>query len=301
MKVAVTTSSFARYSDEPLELLRRGGVSYVLNETGRALTEDEAVGILQGCVGVAAGTEKLSRRVLDACPDLRVISRCGVGMDSVDLEAAGERGIAVRNTPDGPTRAVAELTLAYSLDLLRGVTRMDRELRAGTWKKRMGFLLEGKKVGLVGFGRIGCATAGLFAAFGAHIAFADPFASDSVHRQMDLDDLCAWAQIISLHCSAPKDGSPVMSAQRLERMQPDSWLINAARGGLVDEEALFRLLQSGRLAGAALDVFAREPYAGPLASLDNVILTPHIGSYAQESRICQEVETVRTLLEELDR
>jgi D-3-phosphoglycerate dehydrogenase len=222
-------------------------------------------------------------------------------MDSVDLEAAGERGIAVRNTPDGPTQAVAELTLAYTLDLLRGVARMDRELRAGTWNKRMGFLLEGKRVGIVGFGRIGRAAARLFAAFGAHVAFADPFTSDSVHRQMELDDLCAWAQIISLHCSAPKDGSPVMNARRLEGMQPGAWLINAARGGLVDEEALFHLLQSGRLGGAALDVFDREPYAGPLAGLDNVILTPHIGSYAQESRIRQEVETVRNLLEELGR
>jgi len=299
MKVAITTSGFARYSDEPLALLRGRGVSFVLNETGRALTEDEAIDILQGCIGVAAGTEKLSRRVLDACPELRAISRCGAGMDSVDLEAAKEKGIAVRNTPDAPTRAVAELTLAYALDLLRGVTRMDREARAGGWKKRMGFLLEGKRVGIVGFGRIGRAAAALFAAFGAQIAFADPVAHDGVHQKMELEALCAWAQIVSLHCSVPKDGKPVMNAQLLERMSPGSWLINAARGGLVDEEALFSLLQSGHLAGAALDVFAREPYAGPLAGLDNVILTPHIGSYAQESRIRQEVETVKNLLEEL--
>ena len=297
MKIAVTTSSFARYSDEPLALLRERGVSYVLNETGRTLAEDEAIAVLQGCFGVAAGTEPLSRRVLDACPDLRVISRCGVGLDSVDLEAAQEKGIAVRNTPDAPTRAVAELTLAYALDLLRGVTRMDRELRAGTWKKRMGFLLAGKRVGIVGFGRIGRATAVLFAACGAQIAFADPVADDPVYRKMELDALCAWAQLVSLHCSAPRDGTPVMSAERLERMPPGSWLINAARGGLVDETALCRLLQSGRLAGAALDTFAREPYAGPLVGLDNVILTPHIGSYAQEARIRQEVETVKNLLD----
>jgi len=299
MKIAVTTSGFARYSDEPLQLLRRHGVACVLNETGRTLTEDEAIDLLQGCVGVAAGTEKLSRRVMDACPELRVISRCGVGVDSVDLAAAREKGIAVRNTPDAPTQAVAELTLAYALDLLRGVTRMDRDVRAGTWKKHMGFLLAGKQVGLVGFGRIGRAVAGLFTAFGAQIAFADPVAVDAVHPKMELDELCAWAQILSLHCSAQQDGSPVLNAQRLERMQPGSWLINASRGGLVDEEALYRLLRSGRLAGAALDVFAREPYAGPLAGLDNVILTPHIGSYAQESRIRQETETVKNLLEEL--
>ncbi|MDR0239784.1 MAG: phosphoglycerate dehydrogenase [Deltaproteobacteria bacterium] len=299
MKVAITTSSFARYSDEPLELLRRCGMSYVLNETGRALTEDEAIDILRGCIGVAAGTEKLSRRVLDACPDLRVISRCGTGMDSVDLAAAEEKGIAVRNTPDGPTQAVAELTLAYALDLLRGVTRMDRELRAGAWKKRMGFLLAGKRVGIVGFGRIGRAAADLFAACGAQIAFADPFTGDNVYQQMELDALCAWAQLISLHCSPPKDGTPLMHAERLARMRPGSWLINAARGGLVDEEALCRLLQDGHLAGAALDVFAREPYTGPLVGFENVILTPHIGSYAQESRIRQEVDTVKNLLDAL--
>ena len=299
MKVAITTSSFARHSDAPLELLRQRGISYVLNETGRALTEDEAIVMLQGCIGVAAGTEKLNRRVLDACPDLQVIARCGVGMDSVDIAAANEKGIAVRNTPDGPTQAVAELTLAYALNLLRCVTHMDRELRAGVWKKRMGFLLEGKKVGIVGFGRIGRAVARLFAAFGAQIAFADPGVDDSVYQKMDLDALCAWAQLVSLHCSAPQDGKLLMNAARLERMRPGSWLINAARGGLVDEEALFRLLRAGRLAGAALDTFAREPYAGPLVHLENVILTPHIGSYAQESRIRQEVETVKNLLEEL--
>jgi len=299
MKVAITTSSFARYSDEPLELLRRRGVNYVRNETGRVLTEDEAIDILRGCIGVAAGTEQLSRRVLDACPDLRAISRCGAGLDSVDLKAAKEKGIVVRNTPDAPTQAVAELTLAYTLDLLRNVTRMDRELRAGVWKKRMGFLLDGKKVGIVGFGRIGRSVSRLFAAFGAQVAFSDPITNDSVCQKMDLDALCAWAQIISLHCSMPKDGKPVMNAERLERMQPGSWLINAARGGLVDEDALLRLLQSGHLAGAALDVFAREPYAGPLAELENVLLTPHIGSYAQESRIRQEVDTVTNLLEAL--
>ncbi|MCL2122545.1 MAG: phosphoglycerate dehydrogenase [Desulfovibrionaceae bacterium] len=299
MKIAITTSSFARYSDEPLELLRRRGISYVLNETGRTLAEDESIDMLLDCIGVAAGTEKLSRRVLDACPNLRVISRCGVGMDSVDLAAANEKGIAVRNTPDGPTRAVAELTLAYTLDLLRCVTRMDRELRAGVWKKHMGFLLAGKKVGIVGLGRIGRAAAGLFAAFGAQIAFADPFAGDSVYQQMELDALCAWAQLVSLHCTPPKDGKPLMHAERLARMRQGSWLINAARGGLVDEEALFRLLQTGHLAGAALDTFAREPYAGLLVGLDNVILTPHIGSYAQESRIRQEIDTVKNLLEAL--
>ncbi len=299
MKIAITTSSFAKFSDAPLDLLREAGIEYVLNTTGRALTEDEAIDILQGCVGVAAGTEPLTRRVMDALPGLKVISRCGTGMDSVDRVAAEEKGIAVRNTPDGPTLAVAELTLGYALDLMRQVTRMDHELRGGTWKKRMGNLLNGKKVGLVGFGRIGRATARLFEAFGAEVAFSDPYAEDATHQKMELDALMGWADIISLHCSKPAGGGHLIDATRLGLMREGTWLINAARGGLVDETALHDALASGRLAGAALDVFEQEPYTGPLRDLPNVILTPHVGSYAVEARIRMETDTIRNLLDAL--
>lgn len=302
MKIGITTSGFALYSEEPLELLRGREIDYVMNSKGRPLTEDEACKFLRDCVGVVAGTEPLTRRVMGACPYLKVISRCGTGLDNVDLEAAGEKGIAVRNTPDGPTRAVAELALACVLDLLRQVSRMDRELRAGTWKKRMGSLLEGKQVGIVGFGRIGRTVAALFSACGARVAFADPAVAvspDAAYAKMNPDELCAWAQILSLHCSMPPNGEPVLDAGRLRRLRPGAYLINLARGGLVEEEALCTLLQNGHLGGAALDVFEREPYEGPLSACENVILTPHIGSYAQEARIRMEVETVRNLLEAL--
>ena len=299
MKIAITTSSFAKFSDEPLRLLQARNIEYVFNATGRALTEDEAIDLLQGCVGVAAGTEPLTRRVMDALPELKVISRCGTGMDSVDRKAAEEKGIAVRNTPDGPTLAVAELTLGYALDLLRQVSRMDRDVRAGVWKKRMGNLLDGKKVGIVGFGRIGRAVARLFAAFGAEVAFADPYAEDAHAKKMELDALLAWADIVTLHCPKPQDGAVLLNAHRLGLMRAGTWVINAARGGLIDEDALHGLLASGHLAGAALDVFGKEPYDGPLTKLDNVILTPHIGSYAMEARIRMEVDTIKNLLDAL--
>lgn len=301
MKIAIATSSFAQYSDEPLRLLEAGGIAYARNAAGRALAEDEAIELLQGCVGVVAGTEPLTRRVMDALPELRAISRCGTGMDNVDMTAAREKGVAVRNTPDGPTLAVAELTLAYALDLMRRVSFMDRDMRAGVWKKRMGHLLNGKRVGVVGFGRIGRAAARLFQAFGCETAFADPFADDAAARKMELNVLLAWADVVTLHCPMPGDGSPLLDAERLQSMRKGAWLINAARGGLVDESALHALLVSGHLAGAALDVFAREPYDGPLAELDNVVLTPHIGSYAVEARIRMEVDAVKNLLEALGR
>lgn len=299
MKIAITTSSFAKFSQEPLELLRAQGMDYVLNDRGRALTEDEAIDILQGCVGVAAGTEPLTRRVMEALPELKVISRCGVGMDSVDRNAAQERGVIVCSTPDGPTMAVAELTLGYALDLLRGVTRMDRDVRAGIWKKRMGNLLQGKNVGIVGMGRIGHAVARLFAAFQAEVAYADPFARETAYPRRDLDDLLGWAHIVTLHCPRPENGLPLLDARRLGLMRQGTWVINAARGGLVDENALYDLLASGHLAGAALDTFAHEPYEGPLKALDTIILTPHIGSYAQEARIRMEVDTIKNLLQAL--
>ncbi len=303
MKVAVTTSSFAEFSDEPLRLLRSRGIDVVLNPHGRALTEDEAKTLLQGCSAVAAGTEPLTAAVMDAVPGLTVISRCGTGMDNVDLKAAEARGILVRNTPDGPTLAVAELTLGYALDLMRGITRMDREVRAGIWKKRMGNLLSGKKAGLIGYGRIGRAVAGYFERMGCETAFYDPMLmrDETEGRQrMELPALLAWADIVSLHASKPGDGRAILDAAAIGVMKEGAVIINAARGGLVDEEALARALQSGRLAGAALDVFGKEPYSGPLTELDNVILTPHIGSYAKEARIRMETDTVRNLLDALD-
>lgn len=298
MKIAITTSSFARFSKEPLRLLEEAGIEYVLNPHGRALTEDEAIELLKDCDGVAAGTEPLTRKVMDAATRLRVISRCGTGVDNVDLAAAEQKGIAVRNTPDGPTLAVAELTVGIMLNLLRQVSLMDREVRGGTWKKRMGSLLFQKKVGIVGFGRIGQAVARLLAPFGVEIAYSDTMASVPGFAKMDLDDLMGWADIITLHC--PKnEGGPLIDAGRLSRMRPGGYVLNIARGGLVDENALMGVLSADYLAGAALDVFGKEPYDGPLKERDNIILTPHIGSHARESRVIMETDTITNLLQVL--
>lgn len=299
MKIAITTSSFAQFSDEPFRLLNEAGISYTLNTHGRKLTEDETITLLKGCVGVAAGTEPLTCRVMEALPELKVISRCGTGMDNVDQEAARKRGIAVRNTPDGPTLAVAELTLGYALALLRRINLMDRELRSGLWKKRMGNTLKGKRLGIVGFGRIGQAVASVFAPLGVDIAFNDPIVDTNIYPKMSINDLLGWADILTLHCSKTGGECSQFTLEHLKLMKPGSWLINASRGGIIDEGALYEALKSGHIGGAAVDVFEREPYDGPLKELDNVILTPHIGSYAMESRIRMEIDTIRNLLDAL--
>lgn len=298
-RIAVTTSSFASFSPLPLEMLAQFGYEAVLNPLGRKLSAEEAVAQLQGCVGVVAGTEPLTGDVLAACPGLRVVSRCGVGLDNVDMGAAARLGIEVRNTPDGPTQAVAELTLAMVLDLLRSVSRMDRELRGGTWKKRMGFMLQGKRLGIVGMGRIGQAVARTFAAMGASVAYCDPVEAVCCFQHLELLELLSHSDIVCLHCSRPAGGCTLLGRDELAAMPRGAWLVNCSRGGLVDEEALHELLLSGHLSGAALDVFDREPYQGPLAALDNVVLTPHVGSYAREGRIQMEIDAVRNLLEVL--
>jgi D-3-phosphoglycerate dehydrogenase / 2-oxoglutarate reductase len=296
MKIAITTSSFAQFSTEPLDLLREAGIDYIINPFGRQLTEDETIEILKDCAGIAAGTEPLTARVINALPDLKVISRCGIGIDNVDLKAASDRNIAVRNTPDGPTLAVAELTLAYALSLLRKIPQMDREMRAGVWKKRMGNILRGKNLGIIGFGRIGKAVASVFSPLGVEVAFNDPLVSSDKYKKMTVNDLLPWADILSLHCSKSGGECSMFGMEELSRMKPGSWIINASRGGLIEETALYGLLKSGHLAGAAIDVFKREPYDGPLKELDNVIITPHIGSYAVESRILMEMETIINLI-----
>lgn len=300
MKIAITTSSFAQFSDEPLRMLKAVGLEHVLNPFGRKLTEEETIDLLNGCVGVAAGTEPLTERVMDSLPELRIISRCGTGIDNVDLKAAKKRKITVLNTPDGPNLAVAELTLALALNLLRKVAQMDRELRRGLWKKRMGNTLKGKKLGIIGFGRIGQAVASVFAPHGVEVAFNDPVVESETYPKMSVNELLSWADILSLHCSKSGGECSLFTTEQLLTMKIGSWIINASRGGIVDEGVLYDLLKSGHLAGAAIDVFEREPYDGPFKELDNVILTPHIGSYAVESRILMEIDTIKNLVEALN-
>lgn len=296
MKIAITTSSFAKFDDTPLQMLQQNNIEYVFNTSGGTLQEDATIALLQGCHGVIAGTEQLNSTVLAALPMLKVISRCGVGMDNVDKDAAKEHEIAVFNTPDAPTQATAEYTLALMLTMLRNTAAMDADMRQGQWKKRMGFLLHAKKVGIIGMGRIGRRVGSLISAFGAQVACADPFATETPYPKMEMNELLAWADIITLHCSKPAENKALISNDELKRMHQGSWVVNAARGGLIDEDALLEALQSKHLAGAALDVYSSEPYKGALVSCPQIVLSPHAASYAQEGRVEMEIQATKNLL-----
>ena len=247
--------------------------------------------------------QSLDKGVLGKLPLLKVISRCGVGMDNVDLEVAAKLNIKVFNTPFGPTMAVAELTVGLILDLLRKTTLMDREIRAGIWKKHMGNLLCGKRVGIIGFGRIGQKTGELLRAFGCEIGYYDNVRIEGLKgsraKRMEMDELLRKSDIITIHVSGKYD-KPLLGTKELEMMKKGTWLVNVARGGVVDEQALLYALKNGRLAGVAMDVFEKEPYNGPFKELDNVILTPHIGSYAKEARVEMEMQAAKNLIEGLE-
>jgi D-3-phosphoglycerate dehydrogenase len=299
--VFISTSSFAQYDASPLKLLDDAGMDVRLNPYQRKLTPEECLSLYQDIDGLIAGTEALTAEILKSAGKLKVVSRCGVGTDNIDLKAAQRQGIQVFNTPDSPTIAVAELTVGLMLALLRHIPRADRDIRSGKWIKRMGNLLRGKKVGIIGFGRIGQKVAELVIGLGAKAVYCDPAVNKPGYKSMPQGRLLSQSDIVSLHLSGEAGDRPLLGHEELRSMKPGSWLINCARGGAVDEAALYRVLKEGRLAGAAVDVFGDEPYTGPLAELDNVILTPHIGSYAIEARIDMEVQAAKNLLKGLKR
>ena len=301
MKVFISTTSFAEYDKKPLELLRSAGFEVILNPYKRKLKPEEIVVLASDCDGIIAGVEQITEEVLRSLPKLKAISRCGVGLDNVDLEAAEKIGILISNTPNAPSQAVAELTIALILNLLRKVSLSDRRVRNGQWKKEMGQLISGKTVGIIGLGRIGKRVAELLKSFEVKILASEPNPDKKWVRKnkinlVSMDELLKESDIVTLHIPYTEQNRNLINSERLKIMKRGAILINTSRGGLIDEMALYQALKSGHLGGAALDVTEVEPYQGPLTELDNVIITPHIGSYAVEARIQMETEAAMNLI-----
>ena len=298
--ILATTSSFGKSCPSAAELLRAAGYALVVNPHGRKLSSAELMALLakHRPVGLLAGTEPVTAKAIDGAKDfLRVISRVGVGWDNVDHDAARAAGIPVRRTEGVLNDAVAELALGFMLDALRHVSRHDHELRQGVWEKRLGGLLRGRCVGIVGFGAIGRRVAELVLAFGARVIFTDVLqVASPLGQQRSLPDLLREADLVTLHASG---SGCLIGPAELALVKPQVVLVNTARGGMVDEAALATALAEGRVGCACLDVFEAEPYTGPLVDAPNTVLTAHIGSYAAEAREAMERLAVENLLDEL--
>ncbi len=304
MKVLTSPSSFGKISTEPIEILKSGGYEIIDNPFGRKLTEAEVVELAKDCVGIVAGLEPLTPKVMDALPMLKCISRVGIGMDNVDLEYAKSKSIIVTNTPDGPTRSVAEFTLAMTMSLLRKIPKSDADLKQKKWNKLTGNLLFGKTVGVIGLGRIGRLVSELFCGLGNKVIGYDPYPNQEWCDRIgvalvSMEEILSSADIITLHVPGIANGTPLLGPTEVAKIKKGAFVINISRGGIVDEKALFDALKNGSLTGAAIDVFSDEPYSGKLCELDNVVLTPHIGSYAEEGKVLMEIDAVNNLIEAL--
>ncbi|CAN2040217.1 Hydroxyacid dehydrogenase [Candidatus Magnetomoraceae bacterium gMMP-15] len=297
--ILITTSSFAKNDPGLINSLEDQKLKPILNPYKRKLTETEVKELIikYKPLGIIAGVEPLSREVLNVADNLKVISRCGIGMDSVDIKAAKEFGIAVKNTPDAPTIPVAELTLGLILTLLRQIHISDSSIRNDEWKRPMGNLLNGKTVGIIGCGRIGSYVAKLLFSFGCTVFGYDiVFGQHNKIIMTSIEKLLRKSDIVTLHLSYSNDSNNFMNSERIRTMKKGAILVNTARGELIDEDALYEALKNSQLAGAAIDCFKDEPYKGRLKELKNVVLTAHIGSYASEGRLLMEKQASDNLL-----
>ena len=296
MKILIGTSSFGVADDAPLRTLEAAGIDVVMNPYGRKIDDAELPALLSDdTVGIIAGLETLDRPTLSTS-GIRVVSRVGAGMSNVDLEAARELGVLVYSTPDAPTRAVAELTLGAMLSLLRQLPPMDRDMHAGKWVRRLGRQLDQRTVAIIGFGRVGRRLASLLAPFGTRVVVVAP-SLEEVHTDglpvLTLDDALAQADIVTVHASGDER---ILDERAFSLLRERTLVLNAARGACISEPALIAALDSGRVAGAWIDTFEQEPYSGPLAAYDNVLLTPHVGSNTIECRVEMEQDAVDHLL-----
>ena len=272
-----------------VDILHQAGLTPVFTGSSQQLTEEELLHWLPGKVAALAGSEPYTRRVLQACPQLRVIARVGVGYDAVDLDAASELGIVVTIAPGANHDAVAEHVYALMLALAKEVARQDRLLRQGVWSRRNTLAIRGATLGIVGLGRIGKAVAQRAAAFQLRVLAYEPYPDlDFVARHQvrlcSLEELLAQSDWVSLHLPLTPQTRHLVNRHTLALMKPGAFLLNTARGGLVCEQDLIEALRSGRLAGAGLDVFENEPCLdSPLFRMDNVVLTPHTAGIDQRS------------------
>jgi D-3-phosphoglycerate dehydrogenase len=304
VKILITTVPFGEFDPTPLELLRAAvdEAEFVINPIGRKLKEAELAELAPEFDVLIAGTEQISRRVMEAASRLKLISRVGIGLDSVDLHAARELGITVSYTPDAPAPAVAELTVAHILNLLRYLPVIDRKMRGKQWHRIMGERLALQTVGIVGTGRIGTRVLRHLQGFApARILVNDLKPDAELYAKynaeaVDKETLYRESDIISLHVPLTRQTRHMIGAQEMAMMKPGVRLINTARGGIIHEGDLYEALVNNRIAGAAIDVFEEEPYAGALAEVENCFISCHMGSMTQDCRAEMEIRATEEAL-----
>lgn len=288
-KILVTPRSVTRNGHRALDALSEAGYEVVFSTPGCFPTEDELMQLLPGCVGYLAGVEPITARVLDAAKDLKAIGRNGVGVGNIDLEAAQRNGIAICPAVGANSRGVAELTVGLMLSLVRSIPFSDAALKTRQWERRKGIELQGRTLGLIGCGMIGRSVAQFGIAFGMTVVAYDPYPNPEFRPAEEFsyapfDDVIARADILSLHCPESSDGSALIGETQLDKVKDGVYIVNTARGSLLDRAAALAALESGKVSGIAVDAFETEPPSDwRLVEDSRVIASPHIGGFTEES------------------
>ena len=303
-KIFISTTSFGQYSLDSIELLKSKNIEYVFNDKGRKLSEEEVPILFKSFSGIIAGTETYSKTILEKLPHLKVISRVGVGLDNIDLDFARDLNIKIFKTKTTPATAVVELALGLIIDVLRKISFQNHCLKKNIWEKKMGSLFTGKTLGIIGLGKIGKKMIELTKGFDLkYLAFDinpdEVFAEKYNVKYCNLNELLSKSDVVTIHLSLSDDNKNLINFDKLKMMKKEAILINTSRGEIIDELGLRNAIDQKIIAGAGLDVFWEEPYIGPLTNYKNIITTPHIASYAKETRIKMELEATENLIKGL--
>jgi len=305
-KIFISTAPFGEIDATPIQLLEKSGWQFSINPFNRKLTPEEVGELAADCDGLIAGTEDINI-VLQRAKHLKIVSRVGIGLDSVPLKKCRDMGITVTYTPDAVTMAVAELTLGIMIGLTRHVCHADRMIRNGVWQRMQGKRIGKSAIGIIGMGRIGTNTVRLLAPFAPQQILVNDILDKSEiisqFREQGLNicsagkkEIYQTADIVSLHVPLTKQTRNMIDQKVLHQFNRQAWLMNLARGGIVNETDLVQALDQKLIAGAALDCFDEEPYHGPLCRHDNVILTQHMGSCSYDCRAAMEIEATRDMI-----
>ncbi len=295
-KVLITTVPFGDKNAFPLEMMTNSNIEYVINPLNKKLKENELADMVTDFDVIIAGTEPITDYVMSKAKNLKLISRVGIGLDSVDLLAAEKRGIKVSYTPDAPAPAVAELTVGLMLTLLRSVQTSNLEMHNGTWHRFFGRRIPEVTIGVIGLGRIGVRVLNRLQSFGSPRLLVNDIKPDlDLNHQFKLEwatkeQIYSEADVIALHLPLTCHTKNMITKEHLLMMKEDAMIINTSRGGIINEDDLYDVMKSGHLSGAAIDVFENEPYEGKLNTIDRCILTAHMGSMSVDCRTRMEIE-----------
>ncbi len=295
-KVLITTVPFGDKNSLPLELLEKADIEYLINPNNKKLTEDQLAELIPDVDVLIAGTEPITDKVMERANKLKLISRVGIGLDSVDLLSAKRRGIKVSYTPDSPSPAVAEITLGMMLTLLRSVHISNAQMHQDKWQRIYGRRLTEVVIGIIGMGRIGTRVLRCMQGFGMlKILVNDIDPNYELNKEFKFDwvskeQIYKEADLISLHLPLTQLTHNMIRTEQLLAMKQDAILINTSRGGIINENDLHDVMVKGHLSGAAIDVFENEPYSGNLAQIERCLLTAHMGSMSIDCRTDMEIK-----------